>query len=67
MKKKNKTTCERRAYTKFLRDMIKDAREITGAKKVPSHLRTAVKSHAERLAKVSCANNPEKWRKKTKK
>lgn len=48
--------CERRAYTRFLRKMIADAREITGSKRVPKHLRAAVKSHAQRLAKVHCAN-----------
>lgn len=41
-------------YRKALRELIKDAREITGKKPVPRHLRAAVKSHAKHHAKVVC-------------
>jgi len=41
-------------YRKALRQMIRDAREITGEKRVPKHLRTAAKSHAEHRARVVC-------------
>ncbi len=56
-KRKKSSGCNvKKEYGKFLRVMIRDAREITGEKRVPKHLRAAVKSHAERLARVRCAN-----------
>lgn len=42
-------------YWKALREMIHEAHKITGAKKVPKHLRVAVISHAQHLARVRVA------------
>ena len=40
------------ALWRAMREMVRDARAVAGTRKVPPHLREAVKSHAARLAYV---------------
>lgn len=48
-----RTACQTKAYKQFLGDLAKDMGYST-FNRVPKHMRVALRSHAEHLAKVRC-------------
>lgn len=48
-----RTSCQTREYKKALRQLAKDM-GYSASSRVPKHMRVALRSHADSLAKVRC-------------